>query len=415
MAVVQPFRAIRYNPSQWAGDLSSVICPPYDVLDAEDRDALLARDPKNFVAIDLPHVPPKKAGPEEAYERAQNTLGTWLREGTLIRDTEPCLYVYHQAYEYQGRTYLRKMFFAALHLERFGQGCVVPHEETFGGPKEDRLKLTIATRCNLSPIFALYTDPENQVSRAFASVTSSQPKYVATMDGVENRLWATSAPDILSAVTALMADKNVYIADGHHRYGTGLMYRDFLIEQEGTLPANHPANFVLTVLCGMEDPGCLILPTHRVLTGLDGLDAAGLLEIWAEGCDSCPPDRADVTLFDGKDEIPVRFTRPEALEELAPEKSAAWRALDLAYLHRYLIEDLLERRKGIRPNAEYHKLEAKARERTLDGGIACLTRSIEMAALRAVSDAGDLMPQKSTYFYPKLATGLIARTLTSEG
>ena len=153
MLDVRPFAAIRYDARRCGGDLSNVIAPPYDVLDEADRAALLARDPHNIVAIDLPHVPPKSVGPPQVYERSANLLEQWIKDGVLVREAKPALYIYHQTFEHEGRRFTRKKFIARLRLASFSEGVILPHERTFGGPKEDRLALMKATRCNLSPIF----------------------------------------------------------------------------------------------------------------------------------------------------------------------------------------------------------------------------------------------------------------------
>lgn len=415
MANVQPFPGIRYQPASFDGDLSSVICPPYDVLDESDKSALMAKDDRNFVQVDLPFVPPKQAGPQAVYDRAAATVGAWLKSGTLIQDGSPAFYVYHQSYRYDGTDYVRKLFLGRLGLEAFGEGCVFPHEETFGGPKEDRLKLTQATQCNMSPIFGLYPDEGNEVSAVFDVAATGKPTCRATMDGMEHRLWVVRDPEIPVKVSALMGSRSIYIADGHHRYGTAMMYKSFVESQGGTLRPAHPVNFVLTAFCGMSDAGLLILPTHRVLHSPVGITVEKLLTGWSSGIERCGGEESDLTLVDGADgsETPVRFTNRAVLNELASEKSAAWRGLDLAYLHRYLIDELMAGQGRVEPQIEYVKAEQAARDMAAQTkGVACLTRSISMAALEQVSRAGDLMPHKSTYFFPKIATGLVIHSLT---
>ena len=164
MPEIAAFRAVRYNPGRLGTDQSHLIAPPYDVLSAADKAELLSRSDRNIVAIDLPHVPPESAGPDAVYEEAAGRLQQWLQDGTFITESQPSIYVYHQSYEYAGRQYTRKKFFARMRLEPFGTGTVFPHERTFGGPKEDRLKLMQATRCQLSAVFGLYSDPANKIS-----------------------------------------------------------------------------------------------------------------------------------------------------------------------------------------------------------------------------------------------------------
>ncbi|UCG33532.1 MAG: DUF1015 domain-containing protein, partial [Phycisphaerales bacterium] len=262
MAAIQEFRAIRYGSGSGLGrDLSAVIAPPYDVLDEADKARLTAQSNYNIATIDLPFIPPKKAGPDEVYQQAAKTMNKWLEGGVLARDDKPAFYLYHQNFQWEGREYTRRLFFARLRLEPFGEGSVFPHELTFGGPKEDRLKLMKATRCQLSPIFGLYLDPANKIMSLLEAKVVSEPDVAAVMEDVANRLWAVTDPDANAAVRDAMSDKKIYVADGHHRYSTALMYRDWLAEQEGELAPDHPARFVLMALAVMEDPGMLILPT----------------------------------------------------------------------------------------------------------------------------------------------------------
>lgn len=411
MIDLRPFRAIHYNPARYP-DLSDFVAPPYDVLDQPDKDALLAKSARNIVAVDLPFIPPKSAGPPDVYAKAAALLKSWLEDGTLVRDPQPALYVYHQSFTHAGRSYTRRMFFAVLRLVPFSQGDILPHEETFGGPKEDRLALMKATACNLSPIFGLYADPENQVDAHFIRHVARKPDLVATLDNVENRLWIVPDADIARSVAAAMASRKVFIADGHHRYGTALLYRDWLTERQGTLPADHPANFVLFVLASMDDPGCLILPYNRVLSPARIGD---LLRTWQGLVEPDDKSDADLVLYEGTTQrtAGVRFTQRRRLDQLAADKSPAWRQLDVAYLHKVLIDGALYASPaGGSIKVGYEKSADAARTAARnDHGVALLLRATPMAQLRAVSEAGDLMPQKSTFFFPKLITGLTINPL----
>jgi uncharacterized protein (DUF1015 family) len=428
MSTIRPIPAIRYATDDNFVDLSSRLSPPYDVLDESDKAALLDRDARNFVAIDLPHTPPKAAGPAEKYAAANKTLRDWLQDGTMVRDAVPQLYVYHQRYTLSGAEHVRRKFFARLRLEPFGTGGVFPHERTFGGPKEDRLALTKATQCNLSPIFGLYEDAENAVSRKLKSALPAAPLARGMLDGVESILWGVSDPTVIDAVAEMMQSKPIYIADGHHRYGTGLLYRDWLTQEQGTLPPEHPANYVLCVCCAMEDPGLLILPTHRVLPEIQ-VSAEFLAadpEIETLPLKATDPDEAVRMLADlGPQAIAVHasgaggFTavRPRSadiLDALEPDHSPAWRRLGLAFLHGYVLERLVKPKKagGSDPAIRYIKAGPDAVDVAAGtGGTAFLMQPTTMEEMRGVCGAGDLMPHKSTYFYPKLASGLVVNPL----
>ena len=412
MPEVAPFAAVRYDHDQLGGDLSNVVAPPYDVLNQTNKDELLARSDHNIVAIDLPHLPPKSLGPADCYQRSKNLLDAWLADGTLVQESQPALYVYHQEFEHDGQRYTRRMFIARVRLHAFEDRVILPHEQTFGGPKEDRLALMEATRCQLSPVFALYSDPADRIGTAFAESSSRPADVKANLEGVENRLWIVTKPAAIAKVQAHMADNSLYIADGHHRYTTALTYRQKVMQRHGgQLPADHPANYVMLVLASMDDPGCLILPYHRALAGVG---ISELLAAWSQGTERVPADEADLVIRDGRsgEEIPLRYSARQKLRQLDPDQCDPWYDLDAAYLHRYLIDNLLESALSTKPDVRYVKSAAAAISvATKESGVALLTRATPIAHLRAVSDAGGLMPQKSTYFFPKLATGLTINTL----
>jgi uncharacterized protein (DUF1015 family) len=308
------------------------------------------------------------------------------------------------------------MFITRIRLQPFSEGSILPHEQTFGGPKEDRLALMKTTKCQLSPIFGLYTDPEDRIGSAFAPTTADAPNVTATLDGVVNRMWIVTDAGVIDSIISAMADKKIYIADGHHRYLTALNYRDWLARESGGLSSDHPANFALLTLAGMDDPGNLILPTHRVLVEIPDVSLDRLMETWKPACTEAPPDQADLSLFDGQSGQTkhVRFNNRSALAGLEPDKSDAWCQLDLAYLHRYLIDELFNPTlsQGNPPKIRYAKAREDAQNIAREEkGIALICKATTMAQLQAVGEAGDLMPPKSTYFFPKAATGLVINPL----
>jgi uncharacterized protein (DUF1015 family) len=428
MADIQPFRAIRYSRS----DVTSLIAPPYDILSEADKQALLRKDDHNIVAIDLPHTPPKSAGPDSAYAKAAGELTSWLDMRTLVRDEAPAIYAYHQTYRLGSKTLTRKKFFARLRLEPFGTGHVFPHEQTFGGPKEDRLKLTVATCCNLSPIFGLYPDPGNDVAVMIEGTLDGEPDQKGLLDGVENKLWAVTDLDLLEDLRARMADKPVFIADGHHRYGTALNYRQKMMEEIGRPAPDHPVDFVLAVLCGMEDPGATIQPYFRSLVDLPQLTSSALRAALAQTFTwkktERPPtaDRlARLLAATGPQSLALYFAREDLCAAVAPKdedllaayepnRKPAWRLLAYAILHRCLLDEVIapQFNDGKPVTVHYHKsMEEAVSEARACGGIAVLMPATTMTQLRDICTAGELMPQKSTYFYPKLATGMVINPL----
>jgi uncharacterized protein (DUF1015 family) len=429
VAQIRPFAGIRYSiPS--AGSLSDLVAPPYDVLDQAGKTRLEQKNPHNIVGIDLPHMPPKTVGPDAAYEAANRTLRQWIAEGTLVRDSEPALYAYAQTYSQGSQTYNRRGFFTCVKLSPFGAGEVVPHEKTYPEAIADRLKLTKATRVQLSPVFGLFSDPGNQVTQTLFDAVNDPP-LTATLDRVKNEMWVVTDPAVHRQVIELMASKPVYIADGHHRYTMALQYQ----KEQGALPADHPANYALFALVAMQDPGLVILPTHRILGGLSQFDPAALrAKLGANGTLTelaISPDGVDeyadqvlvhrpantFGLYDGRTKklYELKVTAADVMAKLEPGHSNAWRGLDVAVLQRYLLEEIIA--PAFAPGGEITKsytADAKDIVSMTDGAtrqIALILKPTPLSALEALGRHKEVMPQKSTYFFPKLATGMVLNPL----
>src|SRR5579884_2971934 len=268
MADIRAFRAFRYDLGR-VGNLSDVIAPPYDVIDPALQQALYDKSPYNVIRLELNKEEPSDNETENRYTRAARFLRDWQRDDILIQDSARSLYVYYQDFEVEGRRYTRRGFLSRVRLEPFGAGRIYAHEETMAGPKADRLKLFHATGMNLSPIFGLYPDPNGEVIKHLdALVSRTLPIQATDHLGVVSRLWPVTDQHIVSAVTGLLGPKPVFIADGHHLYETSLRY---LEERRALGEARDPEaapNFVLMMLVSMSDPGLVILPTHRLVSGL---------------------------------------------------------------------------------------------------------------------------------------------------
>jgi len=435
MATIRPFAAVSYARRPEL-DLSNLIAPPYDVLDERSQAALIAGHPRNITVIDLPHLPAKTVGPDAAYARATATLDAWLADGTLVQDGRAALYPYAQSYEHAGRTYHRRGFIALVKLSPFGAGDVIPHEKTYREAIEDRLKLTRATRVQLSPIFGLFSDPRNEVTNLLYK-NLGRPEASGTLDGVKNDLWSVIDAEVENHVIDLMGTKPIYVADGHHRYTMALQYQ-FEMEQKngGPLPPSHPANYCLFVLVGMQDPGLLILPTHRFIGNLAPFDVAtfkaavgGAFEVtesplgperMAEFADDFlkkePPHT--LGLFDGRTRKlhVLRLKDLDVLANLEPGQSDAWRRLDVAILQRYLLDEVLAPRFAA-PGREITKgytADPATIAPQVDGEryqVGLLLQPTPLTALEDLGKHGEVMPQKSTYFFPKLATGMVVNSL----
>jgi uncharacterized protein (DUF1015 family) len=421
MADVRPLRALRYDPGR-AGDLTKVVAPPYDVIDPEQRAALAAGSPHNVVEIDLPQ------DPEDPYAAAATTFAQWRDEEVLVRDDEPAFWALVQDYTGpDGRRYTRHGFFARIRVEEYGPGRIRPHERTHPGPKEDRLRLTRATKANLSPIFALHDDPENAAWRALEPHTAGDPfADVTDPDGTRHRLWRVADPAAVEAVGAALEPSELLIADGHHRYETARVYAEE-IGGEG------PHRYVMACLVALQDPGLTVFPTHRLLTGLDEAKRDALREAVTRDWDvepvdldtiePAPGDSAAVELgyLDTGHRRPLRLTlKDQATADAAlPDRSDAYRHLDTAVLEALILtgalgmsEDDISHLNGL----DYSRTTEEARERVLSGDVqaAFFMGPTPVSRIRDVAAAGEVMPPKSTFFYPKILTGLLFHPLDEE-
>ena len=430
MADVQAFRAFRYDLAR-VGNLSDVIAPPYDVIDSALQDQLYARSPNNVVRLILGRETPADTERDNRYTRAAQALRDWMQDGVLVQDSARSLYVYHQEFEVEGRRHTRKGFMARVRLEPFGSGRIYPHEETMSGPKADRLKLFQATQMNLSQVFGLYPDGDGTAQAKLDAAVGRQPPRQATDHlGVVSKLWPVTDQQVVSAVTGMLADKPIFIADGHHRYETALRYLQDKQQSGEVTGPDHPANFVLMMLVGMSDPGLRVLPTHRLVSGIGNPRADALrlalaghfeLETVASAKDAWELIEADGsqqmlgfgTIADGVWQL-GRFKSPQLMAEVAAEHSEAWRELAVAVLHRVVLDRLL--RAGSvsdGPRCRYvHLLKevtdvvaAKSCE------LAVLVPPATMGHVESIASNLEKMPPKSTYFYPKLLSGLVVNSL----
>ncbi len=430
MADVKPFRGIRYDTAR-VGDLTLVVAPPYDVISPEEQEALHRRHPRNITRIDFGMEREGDGPGSNKYTRAAARFREWIADGTLVRDASPALYYYEQEFTIPGRgTCVRKGFLGALRLSAFGEGVVFPHERTHSGPKQDRLALMRATDAHMSPIFGLYSDPGDEVLSSLRSGMDTGPDLSAVDDlGVKHRVWTVTRPDALRGAIGKMAGTGVFIADGHHRYETALAFREEMRGKHGANPAA-AYEHVLMFLCNMDDEGIVILPTHR-------------------GIHSVPGFSEDTFLAKIRSVLPVetRAGSPEdamrAVEEAGGSgKAIGWsaggnryhlvafpdlhgfcdanlnafppqlRALDVVLLHGFLFEHLL----GISPEAvtagsfvKYYKDPAKAAADLSSGAVqaAFFLNPVTVKEFRDVSLSGHVLPQKATFFYPKIGTGLL--------
>lgn len=419
MAEIRPFRPLRYTDK--AGRIEDLVCPPYDIISEEERQEYLRVNPHNMIRLELP-----KEG-EDPYKEAGKTLNQWIDSGIVALDEKPSIIIYEEVFSAHGKDYTIKGFVCRLKLEALDAGVVLPHEETLSKAKQDRLNLMTTTGCNFSSVYSMYHDKEKEVFPLIEKFSDRTPdqEFVTKEDGITHRIWFVTNTDDIEAITSKFDNKQVYIADGHHRYTTALNYRDQLKAQGVVTDETHPANYVMMTLMNLENPGLVVFPTHRVIKNMDNLDAAKLLKDSEKYFDI---EKVDVKSLE--DEIIKRgqtgkkvmafynegegwvmeLKDDEIMKELLPDMSDAYRKLDVTILHTLVLERLLgidKENLANQTNLIYTR-EANDAISLVDSGqgnCAFLINYTGVEEIAAVADAGEKMPQKSTYFYPKLITG----------
>jgi uncharacterized protein (DUF1015 family) len=433
MATVRPFRGVRYNPNK-IEDVSQVVCQPYDRVRYGLQDRYYELHPYNMVRITKgKEEEGDRPGGGNVYTRANDYYRAWIDSGHLLRDGKPSLYVYRQTFTLPDGTELtRRAFIGALELVEFEAGIVLPHERTLSGPKVDRLNLLRATAVNFGQIFMLYPDPENRINASFDAAVAGRPPDIDVREmfekDVRQQVWAVTDGDVLAQIVAEMASKEgLIIADGHHRYETALNYRDEMRAKQPQAPANAGFNYRMVTLVSMDDPGLTILPTHREINNYRLKTTAEILASAAPYFEVTPmPDRAAleaalvetgptdrrIGFYDGGYHL-LRLKNPESMDQIVPDRVPEWRLLDVSILHELLIERIMgisKEKVEAKENIDYHRDLDLAVERVDTGQAQCvfIMNPTRMAEVKACSDKGEKMPQKSTDFYPKVITGLVA-------
>jgi uncharacterized protein (DUF1015 family) len=417
MAEIQPLLALHYDLDR-TGGLQNVVAPPYDVIDDEQRAGLEQRSPYNVVRIDLPRG-------EDPYASAAALLGEWQAAGVLVQDDAPALWALEQDFTGpDGRRRTRRGFFARVRVEDYGAGRIRPHERTHPGPKEDRLRLTRATRTNLSPIFSLFSDPAGRAWSALEGARDAEPwGETRDEDGTENRIWRIADAQALESVSGALRDSELLIADGHHRYETARVYA----EEIGGEGAHR---YVLMCLVALQDPGLTVFPTHRLLKGLTGAQLVALAGALRRDFDiqelsstaELAPSPSDPVRFGY---IDSHFQRPfmlslkdNVIADAALDGHAeAYRRLDTAVLEALILkgalgmsEEDIDHLAGLGYARSFDEALTLVQNRDYDAAFFMAPTPIEH--VQAVAEAGENMPPKSTYFFPKVPTGLLFNPLT---
>ena len=429
MATIKGFRGMRYNLEK-AGEISKLCCPPYDIISEEQRLEYISENEYNIIRLELP-----KEG-ENPYANAKDILEMWKSKGILVSEDKPAIYIYEEEFTAYGKKNSIKGIIARVRLEEFSKGIILPHEFTLSKAKEDRLNLMKATNCNFSQIYALYMDKEHTTLNTIdeQSKTDAQLEFTDG-DGVTHRLWIVTDEEVISKLVTDFADRKLYIADGHHRYETALNYRNYCREN-GLSKEGGAQDYQMIYLVDMEHPGLVVFPTHRLVRDLPDFDKEKVLE----GCKK----HFEITKMQGTEnmeaELKNLYNRGEkafgfycgngewyllvlkdieVMKSLLPELSTASQQLDVTVLHSLILEEIFlinKENMANQINLTYTKFFEEAISMVDNGKCQCsfVLNPTRVTEIRDVATAGEKMPQKSTYFYPKMITGMVMNDLGVE-
>ncbi|WP_456388046.1 DUF1015 domain-containing protein [Desulfolithobacter sp.] len=451
MAVIAPFRGVRFNPDKIR--VEDVVTPPYDVISDEDGAALVQKNPYNMIRLDLRSSSEKDGESRERYTGARDRFDSWQEEAVLIRDEKPAIYLYYIDYTHpSGQRLTRKGMVALVGLAEFSEGIVRPHEKTFAGVVSDRIELMDECQAQFSQVFSIYPDSDQEIIRTLEQAREPEPLYQVTDAGGNiHTIWRVTDPAALARAQQLFADKPVYIADGHHRYTTALEVKKRARERNPDLPADSPYNFIMMYLCAREDEGLSVLPTHRLVHWPGRMSADELVERLRQGMhveevgggirDALivavlqRMDEAEMSghlpafgvYHPGEDRCFLLRIRQEVLEKHGSlrGKPPVLRDLDVVVLSELLIHDYLglSHEQCVQDNlVAYISDVDEALDRAVKASVAdssttpllFLLNPTRVEQVTSVADSGEIMPHKSTYFYPKIMTGFLINKLEKD-
>lgn len=424
MAEIKAFKGLRFTEK--AGDISEVCCPPYDIISPEQRTEFLIANPNNIIRLELPKSQYDDDS-FDAYGAARGYLNDWLQKEILKKDEKEGIYIYEMDFAANGQNYSVKGFVSLVKLEEFSKGIILPHEETLSKAKTDRFNLMCATGCNFSQIYSLYMDEDGGAFNVINEASKGKPDVNFTdKDGVTHKMWCVYDEAVITALCSKMADKKLYIADGHHRYETALNYRKFC-HQNMQNPEN--SDYVCMMLVNMENDGLVVFPTHRIVRDLPDFDCNAVVERCKDYfeitthlnrekgekglADAYDAGKKAFVLFSGDNNYTLMILKDEAvMEKLMPGCSKALCGLDVSVLHTLVLERIFGIDKANMANQVNLTYTRSADEAIsavdLKRANCCfLLNPTRVSEIRDVAAAGEKMPQKSTYFYPKLITGLV--------
>lgn len=436
MAEIHPFRGVRYNKSI-VDDMATAICPPYDIITPELQQELYEQSDYNFVRLEFGKQSPQDTDKDNRYTRSAATLEQWLKQGVLKMEDKPALYIHDQYFTHEGKEYRRRGIIAVVRLEEWEKGIVRPNEYTLSKPKADRLNLALALQANTSTVFAMFEDREQRISSLLAAQDKSEPiMRLSTAEGERHVIRVVDDPDVVGQICGNLADKPLYIADGHHRYETALNYKKEMIACSGAITGDEEFNFALITLVDLADPGLVILPYHRMVRGISESTLSGLLsgakeffdiqelslstpDVWQRADEMLAEDESQVKviLFGlGKESIFLLKMRDfdAAGKVMSDSLSELYKRLNVSIVDHVIVEKLL----GISPDKKEDMLAySHDRQAIIDKvsdqqyQLAIMSSPVKSEVIKAISDGGERMPRKSTYFYPKLPSGLVFHRL----
>jgi len=425
VAEIRPFRGVHYNQSV-INDLSAVICPPYDVITPQLQQELYRRSEYNFIRLEYARDLPQDTINDNKYTRSAATLEQWLKQGVLEADKKPAIYLHDQYFTYQGQQYRRRGVTALVRLEEWDKRVVRPHEGTLAEPRSDRLSLLWACQANISPILALFEDEGQQVSSLLVVQAQNKPALSLDTGEESNRVWAITESVVIEQICGHLANQSLYIADGHHRYESALIYRDERRACSPSTSGDEAFNFVMMTLVDFSDPGLIILPPHRLVRGLSKTVLDALLEslkvffevkeLPMDGLEAeANRERVVIVGLTERRLLGLRLRDSAMIDRMIPYfHTELYKGLEVSIVDHVILENLLglkSEREKASLNYTYDKQDAV--QRVLDGEyqLAFLLSPVKPEIFKAIADAGDRMPRKSTYFYPKLPAGLILNLL----
>lgn len=427
MPSIRPFKAIIYNKKK-INDIKKVVAPPYDVIGPKMQADLYKKHPNNVVKLILGKIKKSDTPSDNRYTRAKKFLESWLKTNVLIPDDKEAIYVYSQKYKYEGKWVERTGFMSLMRLEFSDERKVLPHENTLKAPKVDRLNLMRSVAANLSPIFMLYEDDKNEISGIIKNITSNTKPFIdINIDDIRNRVWKLSDKRAIERIRNFMTDKNIFIADGHHRYETAINYANEIEAGNASKELKDNSKYALAYFCRLDDEELTILPTHRIIKDIGSLNKEEVIKklksffitdefSTAVKCiralKASKNHHAFGMYMGGRKYYCLRLKKEDAARAFMGKGSDDWKDLDVSILHLFIIQNILAIRDED-DNIEFVK-DADEALKLVDKGrfkIAFLLNPTKVSQVKRVAEHGEKMPRKATYFYPKPLSGLVIRKM----